>query len=80
MEELKKDFPDGLEYRIAYDTSSFIRESIRAVIHTLIEAMILVVLVVVLFLQNWRASIIPLLAVPVSLVGTFAAMSALVFL
>ncbi len=75
MEELKKDFPDGLEYRIAYDTSSFIRESIRAVIHTLIEAMILVVLVVVLFLQNWRASIIPLVAVPVSLVGTFAAMT-----
>ena len=75
MEELKKDFPDGLEYRIAYDTSSFIRESIRAVLHTLIEAMVLVVLVVVLFLQNWRASIIPLVAVPVSLIGTFAAMA-----
>ena len=79
MEELKKDFPDGLEYRIAYDTSSFIRESIRAVLHTLVEAMVLVVLVVVLFLQNWRASIIPLVAVPVSLIGTFAAMTAFGF-
>ena len=79
MEELKQDFPDGLEYRIAFDTSAFIRESIRAVIHTLIEAMVLVVLVVVLFLQNWRASLIPLVAVPVSLIGTFAAMSALGF-
>ena len=79
MEELKKDFPEGLEYRISYDTSAFVRESIRAVIHTLIEAMILVIIVVVLFLQNWRASIIPLVAVPVSLIGTFAVMSALGF-
>ena len=79
MERLKKTFPPGLEYRIVFDTTGFTRESIRAVIHTLVEAMILVVLVVVVFLQNWRASIIPLLAVPVSLIGTFAAMSAMGF-
>ena len=79
MKELKKHFPDGLDYRIAYDTSAFIRESIRAVLHTLIEAMLLVVFVVVLFLQNWRASLIPLISVPVSLIGTFAAMSAFGF-
>jgi multidrug efflux pump len=79
MKELKKDFPEGLEYRIAYDTSAFIRESIRAVIETLIIAVILVVFVVVLFLQNWRASLIPLVSVPVSLIGTFAAMTAFGF-
>ncbi|MGD0259349.1 MAG: multidrug efflux RND transporter permease subunit [Verrucomicrobiota bacterium] len=79
MKELKKDFPEGLDYRIAYDTSAFIRESIRAVIHTLIVAVILVVFVVVLFLQNWRASLIPLVSVPVSLIGTFAAMTAFGF-
>ncbi|HEX4119021.1 MAG TPA: multidrug efflux RND transporter permease subunit [Verrucomicrobiae bacterium] len=75
METLKKSFPPGLEYRIVFDTTGFTRESIRAVLHTLGEAMILVVLVVLLFLQTWRASVIPLLAVPVSLVGTFAAMA-----
>ena len=79
MKELAKDFPAGLEYRIAYDTSAFIRESIRAVIHTLIVAILLVVFVVVLFLQNWRASLIPLVSVPVSLIGTFAAMKAFGF-
>lgn len=79
MKELKKDFPEGLEYRIAFDTSAFIRESIRAVIHTLVVAILLVVFVVVLFLQNWRASMIPLLSVPVSLIGTFAAMAAFGF-
>ncbi len=79
MKELKKSFPEGLDYRIAFDTSAFIRESIRAVLHTLVEAIILVVLVVVLFLQTWRASIIPLVAVPVSLIGTLAAMSAFGF-
>jgi multidrug efflux pump len=79
MEQLKKRFPEGLDYRIVFDTTAFVRESIRAVIHTLVEAMALVVLVVVLFLQNWRASLIPLLAVPVSLVGTFAAMTAFGF-
>jgi multidrug efflux pump len=76
METLKKSFPPGLEYRIVFDTTGFTRESIRAVLHTLGEAMILVVLVVLLFLQTWRASVIPLLAVPVSLIGTFAAMAA----
>ena len=74
MEELKKSFPKGLEYRIAYNPTVFIRESVDAVIHTLFEAIGLVVLVVLLFLQNWRASLVPLLAIPVSLVGTFAAM------
>ena len=78
-EGAEEGFPDGLDYRIAYDTSVFIRESIRAVIHTLIIAILLVVFVVVLFLQNWRASLIPLVAVPVSLIGTFAAMSAFGF-
>ncbi|HWV99555.1 MAG TPA: multidrug efflux RND transporter permease subunit [Candidatus Acidoferrum sp.] len=79
MAELKKQFPEGLDYRIAFDTSAFIRESIHEVIKTLIEAMLLVVFVVILFLQNWRASLIPLLAVPVSLIGTFAVMSAMGF-
>jgi multidrug efflux pump len=74
MEELKKSFPQGLEYSIVYDPTVFVRESIRAVVHTLLEAVLLVVLVVILFLQTWRASIIPLLAVPISIVGTFAAM------
>ncbi len=79
MKELAKEFPAGLEYHIAFDTSAFIRESIRAVIHTLIVAILLVVFVVVLFLQNWRASLIPLVSVPVSLIGTFAAMTAFGF-
>ncbi|WP_050024303.1 efflux RND transporter permease subunit [Verrucomicrobium sp. BvORR034] len=79
MAELKKTFPDGLEYAFAYDPTVFVRHSIEAVVHTLVEAIILVVLVVILFLQTWRASIIPLAAVPVSLVGTFAIMSALGF-
>jgi len=79
MEKLKERFPPGLEYRIEFDTTGFTRESIRAVIETLVEAMALVVLVVIVFLQTWRASIIPLLAVPVSLIGTFAAMSAMGF-
>ncbi len=79
MERLKQNFPPGLDYRIVFDTTTFTRESILAVLHTLIEAMILVVLVVVVFLQSWRASIIPLLAVPVSLIGTLAAMAAMGF-
>jgi multidrug efflux pump len=74
MEELKADFPPGLEYSIVYDTTRFVQDSIHAVIHTLFEAIALVVLVVIVFLQTWRASIIPLLAVPVSVVGTFAVM------
>ena len=76
MAELKRNFPEGLDYRIVYDPTSFVRDSITAVEHTLLEAVALVVLVVILFLQTWRASIIPLLAVPVSIVGTFAAMLA----
>jgi len=76
MEELKKNFPEGLDYSIVYDPTVFVRDSIKAVIHTLLEAVLLVVLVVILFLQTWRASIIPLLAVPISIVGTFAAMLA----
>src|SRR3984885_6489402 len=72
MEELKKDFPDGLDYRIAYDPTQFVRQSIEAVLHTLLEAIALVVIVVIVFLQTWRASLIPLVAVPVSIIGTFA--------
>ncbi|OYQ30048.1 multidrug efflux RND transporter permease subunit [Pseudomonas mandelii] len=74
MEELKKNFPQGMDYSIVYDPTIFVRGSIEAVVHTLFEALILVVLVVILFLQTWRASIIPLVAVPVSLIGTFAVM------
>ncbi|MFL6711169.1 MAG: efflux RND transporter permease subunit [Massilia sp.] len=74
MTRLKKDFPPGLDYSIVYDTTVFVQDSIHAVIHTLLEAIALVVLVVIVFLQSWRASIIPLLAVPVSVIGTFAVM------
>ncbi len=77
MEELQKQMPEGVEYRIAYDPTQFVRASIESVVHTLAEAVLLVVLVVVLFLQTWRASIIPLLAVPISVVGTFAALLAI---
>jgi multidrug efflux pump len=72
MEEMKNNFPAGLDYSIVYDPTQFVRASIRAVVHTLFEAVFLVVFVVILFLQTWRASMIPLIAVPVSLVGTFA--------
>jgi hydrophobe/amphiphile efflux-1 (HAE1) family protein len=72
MEELKKNFPQGVQYRIVYDPTVNVRDGIREVVKTLFEAILLVVLVVVLFLQTWRASIIPLVAVPVSIVGTFA--------
>jgi multidrug efflux pump len=72
LKDLSIDFPKGVEYRLNYDPTVFVRESIRAVEHTLIEAVILVVLVVIIFLQTWRATIIPLVAVPVSIVGTFA--------
>ncbi|MFZ5505343.1 MAG: efflux RND transporter permease subunit [Pseudomonadota bacterium] len=74
MAELAKDFPPSVEYRIVYDPTQFVRASIKAVIVTLLEAIALVVLVVIVFLQTWRASIIPLLAVPVSIVGTFSLM------
>lgn len=72
FEELSASFPEGVTYRIVWDPTVFVRESIRAVGQTLTEAVFLVVLVVILFLQTWRASIIPLIAVPVSIVGTFA--------
>ncbi|MDT4793670.1 multidrug efflux RND transporter permease subunit OqxB7 [compost metagenome] len=74
MAELKQKFPQGMDYEIVYDPTIFVRGSIEAVVHTLLEAIVLVVLVVILFLQTWRASIIPLAAVPVSLIGTFAVM------
>ena len=79
MAELSKSFPDGLEYAIIYDPTVFISESIRAVEHTIFEATLLVVLVVMVFLQTWRASIIPLVAIPISLIGAFACMAALGF-
>ena len=72
MDELSARFPDGLEHSVVYDTTRFVDVSIREVVKTLAEAMVLVFLVVFLFLQNWRATLIPTLAVPVSLIGTFA--------
>lgn len=79
MAELGKHFPKGLKWEIAYDPTVFVSTSIEAVIHTLLEAVLLVVLVVILFLQTWRASLIPLLAVPVSIIGTFAVLNLLGF-
>lgn len=79
MEELSRDFPDGLDYDVIYNPTGFIQESIDAVTHTMIEAVVLVVAVVLLFLGTWRAAVTPILAIPVSLVGTFAIMSALGF-
>jgi len=79
MKELKARFPDGLDYEIVYDTTPFIRESVNEVFATLRDAVILVALVVLIFLQNWRAAIIPLIAVPVAIVGTFAVMAAFGF-
>ncbi len=79
MDELSARFPEGVEYQAVYDTTIFVRDSIKAVVTTLLEAVLLVVLVVILFLQTWRASIIPLLAVPVSIVGTFAVLHLLGF-
>ncbi|HET9823231.1 MAG TPA: multidrug efflux RND transporter permease subunit [Burkholderiaceae bacterium] len=79
MDRLAPSFPQGVKYDIVYDPTRFVKTSIEKVIETLIEAILLVVLVVILFLQTWRASIIPLLAVPVSIVGTFAALLALGF-
>jgi multidrug efflux pump len=74
MANLQKDFPDGVYYKVIYDPTVFVKDTIKAVIKTLLEAVLLVVIVVLVFLQTWRASIIPLLAVPVSIVGTFAVM------
>ncbi|WP_372525241.1 efflux RND transporter permease subunit [Piscinibacter sp.] len=74
MAEIKQHMPEGVDYEIVYDPTQFVRASIKSVVHTLLEAVALVVLVVILFLQTWRASVIPLLAVPVSVIGTFAVM------
>jgi multidrug efflux pump len=74
MKQIKKSMPEGIDYSIVYDPTVFVRDSIKAVIKTLLEAVLLVVLVVIVFLQTWRASIIPLLAVPISIIGTFAIM------
>ncbi len=79
MEELKKDFPPGLDYQIVYNPTEFIAESMNEVYKTLFEAVVLVVLVVIVFLQSWRTAIIPIVAIPVSLIGTFAVMAALGF-
>ena len=79
MAELSKQFPQGLEYRIVYDPTVFVQESVNAVIHTLIEAFILVFIVVLIFLQDWRATLLPMIDVPVSLIGTFGVMAALGF-
>jgi multidrug efflux pump len=75
MKELERSFPEGLAYAIPYDTTLFVRESIKDVVKTLFEAIGLVVIVVLVFLQSWRAALVPLLAIPVSLVGTFAVMA-----
>lgn len=77
MQDIAQSMPYGVEYQIIYDPTQFIAKSIEKIYHTIIEAIILVILVVMLFLQSWRASIIPILAIPVSLVGTFAVMSML---
>ncbi len=79
MKELKGRFPDGLDYQIVYDTTPFVRESVNEVFYTLRDAVILVSLVMLVFLQSWRAAIIPLIAVPVAIVGTFAVMAAFGF-
>ena len=77
LEEILKSLPDGMEFKMVVDTNDFVMESIKEVIHTLIEAMLLVFIVVFVFLQNWRATLIPCIAVPVSVIGTFAGMYAL---
>jgi hydrophobe/amphiphile efflux-1 (HAE1) family protein len=79
MKELKARFPDGLDYQIVYDTTPFVRESVNEVFYTLRDAVILVSLVMLVFLQSWRAAIIPLIAVPVAIIGTFAVMAAFGF-
>ncbi|NVP57187.1 efflux RND transporter permease subunit [Mycoplana rhizolycopersici] len=79
MERLSKGFPDGLKYQVSYDTAQFVEASVENVEHTLIEAFVLVIIVVFLFLGNWRAALIPLIAVPVALIGTFAIILALGF-
>jgi HAE1 family hydrophobic/amphiphilic exporter-1 len=75
MDELSKSFPPGMAYRVAYNTTEFIQQSVDEVIKTLFEAVVLVVIVIILFLQTWRAAIIPIVAIPVSLIGTFFVMA-----
>jgi multidrug efflux pump len=79
MEDLKAKFPDGVDYKIVYDTTPFIHESVNEVFKTLLDAIVLVAIVVLLFLQDWRAMILPMIDVPVSLIGTFAVMAVLGF-
>lgn len=79
MARLKTEFPRGLEYNIGYNPTEFIAESVHELIKTIYEAMVLVVIVVLVFLQGWRPAIIPIIAIPISLVGTFAVMAALGF-
>ncbi len=79
VQTLAEDFPEGLSHEIVYNPTEFVRESVHAVYKTIVEAALLVIFVIVLFLQNWRAAIIPIVAIPVSLIGTFAVMSALGF-
>jgi multidrug efflux pump subunit AcrB len=79
LEELKKAFPEDIDYVVSLDMTPFIQESINEVIRTLIEAIILVAFVVLIFLQNWRSALIPLVAVPVAIIGTFAVMAAIGF-
>src|SRR5882724_7471200 len=79
MDELAKSFPPGLSYRVAYNTTEFIQQSVDEVIKTLFEAALLVVIVIILFLQSWRAAIIPIIAIPVSLIGTFFVLQAFGF-
>ena len=79
MKELKTRFPDGLDYQIVYDTTPFIRESVNEVFYTLRDAVMLVAIVVLVFLQDWKAMILPMIDVPVSLIGTFAVMAAMGF-
>jgi multidrug efflux pump len=79
LEELKTRFPEGVDYQVAYDTTPYIHESVMDVVRTLVEAVVLVAIVVLLFLQNWRAALIPLIAVPVAIFGTLSVMAALGF-
>src|SRR3984885_9199367 len=79
MQELSKDFPQGLRYDIVYDTTLFIAQSVHEVVKTILEAVALVVVVVIVFLQTWRASIVPIVAIPISLIGTFAILAGLGF-
>src|SRR5690606_37963796 len=79
MEELSRSFPPGLEYDVVYNPTEFISESVNEVVRTIFEAVLLVVAVVILFLKTWRASIVPIVAIPISLIGTFAVLAALGF-